>query len=114
MTARFKDFGTGVDDQQVSDPISFKLYGEEFSCNPKIQGSVMLRLIADSASQDASKSAAIVTDFFNKVLTEESKARFNALVESPDKIVSIDTLADITSWLVEEYSSRPTEQPSVS
>jgi hypothetical protein len=111
--ARFKDFGT-PEKGENQEPIKFKLHGEEFVCVPEIQGKVMLDLVADSASQDASKSAAVVTSFFNRVLLPESNERFDALLLSQDKIVSMDTLSEITAWLIEEYTNRPNERPQVS
>jgi hypothetical protein len=41
-TGRFKDFGTGP---QNSAPLSFKLYDEEFHCNPALQGKVLLDMV---------------------------------------------------------------------
>jgi hypothetical protein len=106
MTTRFKDFGNAGQDPNAQ-PIKFKLHGEEFNAIPEIQGKVLLELIAES-SEDGSNTGLIMTKFFSNVLLPESLTRFNALVESQDKIVSVDTLSEITSWLIEEYSNRPT------
>jgi hypothetical protein len=111
MTARFKDFGSGTAGNQ--EPISFKLYDETFDCVKQVQGHVLLELVADSSSTDPAKASAVVTKFFEYVLTDESYARFDLLVKDKEKIVSVETLADITSWLVEEYSARPETQPEV-
>lgn len=106
---RFKDFGSGsAEDAQ---PISFKLYGEDFDCYPQVQGKLLLNLVSDSSSDDPVKQSAIVTKFFEYVLKPESKVRFDALVEDPERIVSVDTLAEITGWLIEEYTNRPEAQP---
>ena len=48
------------------------------------------------------------------VLIEESYSRFDSLLTDPDKIVSVDTLGQISAWLVEVYTARPTEGPEVS
>ena len=111
MTAekRFKDFGSGI--QEEAAPLSFKLYDEEFFCVPQVQGKLLLDLVSESSSDDPVKSAGIVTKFFNYVLEDESAERFNALLEDKNRIVSVDTLADITAWLVEEYTARPNPQP---
>lgn len=107
--ARYKDFGSGTTEDK--EPISFKLYDEEFECYPQVQGKLLLNLVADSTSDDPIKQSAIVTKFFEYVLKPESKVRFDALVEDPERIVSVDTLADITGWLIEEYTNRPEAQP---
>lgn len=111
---RFKDFGSGTGGNASAEPLSFKLHGEEFSCVPQVQGKLMLNLVAESGSNDPAKAAELINKFFKQVLVEESFTRFEALLEHPEKIVTVETLAEITAWLVEEYSGRPEEQPTVS
>lgn len=105
---RFKDFGSG---DVNSAPLSFKLHGEEFQCRPAIQGATLLRMVADADSEDSSKVANIITDFFSKTLMPESYERFEALINDPDRIVTVETLGEITSWMVESYTERPTQEP---
>jgi hypothetical protein len=113
MTSRFKDFGEGSGPVEKT-PLSFKLYGEDFHCYPAVQGSFMLSLIADSSSDDPVKATEVVVKFFDRVLLPESQVRFENLLKDPEKIVSVDTLAEITAWLMEEYTERPNQQPEVS
>ena len=108
--AKFKDFGTGNFDPNA-EPIVFKLFDEEFQCIPEIQGKVLLDLIADSGSDDPVRNAEVTNKFFTKVLKDDSLTRFNELLTSSDKIVSVETLGEITAWLVEQYSDRPTQRP---
>ena len=110
--ARFKDFGSG--DSVNAEPIVFKLYGEEFTCIPSIQGKVLLEIVSDSASEDVVKSSAVTLRFFRSVLTHESMLRFDALLDSKETVVSLETLTDISAWLIEEYTSRPEAQPEAS
>jgi hypothetical protein len=106
MTNRFKDFGAG---SAVTDtPVSFKLHGEDFECYPALQGKMLLDLVANSDENDGAAIAKTIDSFFKAVLVEESYARFDILLRDPTRIVSVETLGEITSWLVEEYSSRPT------
>ena len=112
-TARFKDFGSGKGGDAKA-PLTFKLYNEEFQCRPEVQGQVMLQMVQEAGSDDPSKSAGIITKFFSQIMLEESYTRFDALCKHPDKIVTVETLAAITAWLVEEYTGRPEEQPTVS
>lgn len=110
---RFKDFGAGTD--LNLDPLSFKLYGEDFECYPAIQGKVLLDFVAQSSDDNAASSMAdIILMFFSKTLKPESYERFMLLIDDPERVVSIETLGEITSWLVGEYSDRPTEQPESS
>lgn len=108
MTNRFKDFGAGSDIR--SEPLSFKLHGEDFDCHSNLQGKVLLDLAAGSTSDDPAAAGKIMTDFFAAALKPESLERFNALLEDPERIVNVETLGDITAWLVEEYSDRPTKE----
>lgn len=111
MTTRFKDFGAPTNNDE---PLSFALFGETFNCRPSLQGKFLLDLIAESNSDDPAASALVVQKFFDTVLVDESRERFNALADDPDRIVSVETLSEITAWLVEQYSARPTQQPEIS
>lgn len=111
MMSRFKDFGAGSGTGEEASPISFKLYDEEFHCVPRMQGKVMLNIVEDSASDDPAASARTINSFFKKVLKDESFTRFDGLLEDKDRVVSVETLAEIVSWLLEEYSNRPNQQP---
>lgn len=107
--ARFKDFGGSVDSS--AEPVKFKLFNEEFVCVTQLQGKVLLELVAESGSEDPAKTASVMNKFFKTVLLDESYERFDALLNDKEKIVPVETLAEITSWLIEEYSDRPTERP---
>lgn len=108
--SRFKDFGSGAEEKN-SEPITFKLYGEDFTCVAQIQGRVILNLVADGASGDPAASAKMINGFFKSALTDESYKRFDALLNDKDKVVTVETLSNIVSWLMEEYSDRPNQQP---
>lgn len=110
--ARFKDFGKGS--EYSTEPLSFKLYEEDFECYPALQGKVLLDFIAMSSEDSGAEMADTIISFFGKALKPESYERFTALVEDPERVVSIETLGEITAWLVGEYSDRPTEQPESS
>ena len=109
---KFKDFGS--EDNGQKEEISFKIHGEEFFCRPELQGKVLLDLVSKSNSEDAAAAANSITFFFKHALMEESYERFNALLLHPDKIVQMEKLGEISAWLVEGYTSRPTQGPEVS
>lgn len=109
--AKFKDFGGADKRKKKTEPISFKLYDEDFECVSEIQGQVLLEFAAKSASNDSGSSASIISEFFGHVLTDESYKRFSALVKDKNRVVSVETLAEITSWLMEAYTERPNQQP---
>jgi hypothetical protein len=107
---RFKDFGSGSSDSTF-EPLSFKIYDQEFQCVPQIQGKLLISLVSSSSSEDPIKAAQTITTFFDYVLVKESKERFNELLESPETIVTVETLSEIVAWLIEEYTARPNQQP---
>jgi hypothetical protein len=107
--SRFKDFGSGRDLR--TEPVTFKLHGEEFEAIPNIQGKVIMDLVTRSQSEDQVEAMRTISMFFDKVLKDESLERFNALLEDKDRIVTVETLGEVIGWLVEEYSNRPEAQP---
>jgi hypothetical protein len=108
---RFKDFGSGGYNVETQNPLSFKLYGEDFHCVPTIQGALLLDLVKKGNSEDPVVQSETINEFFASVLKDESLERFNALVADKEKIVTVDALSEIIGWLIEEYSGRPEEQP---
>lgn len=110
MTKRFKDFGYGKA-AESAEPLVFKLYDEEFECYPRIQGKVLLDIVSESSSDDAGATARVILGFFSKVMKEESYVRFEALINDKEKIVQVDTLSEIISWLIGEYGDRPNQEP---
>jgi hypothetical protein len=112
MTTRFKDFGGSKNENK--EPVKFKLYNEEFSCKPAVQGKVLLELVSKTSDDNPSEMAKIITEFFSKVLLPDSLEKFNTLLEDEEKIVSVETLGEISSWLMEQYSDRPLGGPEPS
>ncbi len=110
---KHKDFGAGTASGEKED-IKFTLHGEDFACRPELQGKVLLDLVAKSSGEDVAAAAKVIDEFFENVLLEESFTRFSALLKHPDKIVNVETLGQISSWLVEAYSARPNQGPEVS
>jgi hypothetical protein len=111
--AKFKDFGAGTGAGE-KEPVSFMLHGESFDCRPELQGKVLLDLVARSSGDNPADAAKTISDFFKNVLVADSYTRFDALLTDPDKIVSVDTLGQISAWLVEVYTARPTQGPEAS
>jgi len=113
MTTKFRDFGSGNTTGE-KEPISFAIHEETFNCYPELQGKVLLDLVSRSGGEDAAEAAKTISMFFEKVLVPESYARFDALLNDPNRIVSVETLGTISGWLVEMYTSRPEGEPEVS
>jgi hypothetical protein len=110
---KFKDFGSGANAGE-KEPVSFAIHGETFQCHPALQGKVLLDLVARSSGDNPAEAAKTISMFFENVLTEESYKRFDALLGDPEKIVTVETLGEISAWLVETYTDRPTQGLEVS
>lgn len=110
MATKFKDFGSSKTDEL--DEVKFKLYGEEFNCRKAIQGKVLLEVAGSFDGENVTNANDVIEQFFEAVLEPESHERFNALLHDPDKIVTVEELGEITGWLVEQYSGRPTQESS--
>ena len=113
MTPRFKDFGNG-NDGAIVEPLSFKLHDTEFLCYPELQGKVLLDMASMVSDAGGAGSAAVLLKFFEKALTPKSKVDFDEMLLSTDKIVKIEMLGEITTWLIAEYSNRPQQGPELS
>lgn len=113
MTKRHKDFGKTktIDDYE---PLSFTLEDQEFTCRRAINGASLLKFVADADSQEGGRSAMALLDFFDQALEELDAKRFRRLVDDPDILLEIATIGEIAAWLVEQYTGRPTEEPSES
>ncbi len=101
--ARHKSFGSPVKQDEL-DPIGFELYGEEYECNPAIQGRDLLLFSKGATSDDTSEVTDSLLMFFEKVLKPESMERLNELWDDPERIVPIETMTDIIEYLIEEYT----------
>jgi hypothetical protein len=113
MTSRFKDFGRGKESSTSDQPLTFKLHDQDFHCYPRMQGKTLLEFVEMANSENPSDSAKVTRVFFKKILKPESYEKFDLLLDDPEKIVTVETLAEITGWLLEQYGDRPESQPEV-
>lgn len=107
--SRFKDFGSN--NLEDVEPLSFKLHGEDFHCIKQVQGKVLMEIVSMAQESDTTVSVELIEKFFGSVLVDESYERFEALLHDKDRIVTVETLGEITGWLIEQYTSRPTQRP---
>lgn len=107
MTTKIKDFGG--DDSLRTEPITFRLYDEEFECRPELPGAVLLKFFKASADVASADS---LLDFLHHAIFPDDWERFNELIEDPDRVVRLDKLGNIVTWLVEEYSGSLPTKPS--
>lgn len=109
---RFKDFGSGSD--AVSEPVVFRLHGQDFECYPNVQGKVLLDLVANTDEQDGAGMAQTMNNFFDAVVKPGDREKLEKVLTDPETYVDVETLGEITAWLMEQYAARPTQQPEPS
>ena len=109
--AKIKDFGAPSLGEDLED-ITFVLHGESFTCRKGVPGKVMIDIAAQTANEDdPAAGAKVIDEFFKSILVDEpTYQRFNDLLRDPDKMIPIETIMDIVSWLMEVYSERPTQR----
>lgn len=110
---RHKDFGGGTDITEY-EPLSFSLVGENFDVAPAVQGHVLLNFVANASGNDGAAAAKALDDFFMKIMDSEEFARFKAHLDNPRIIIDMEKLGEVAGWLVEEYTTRPTQPPTSS
>jgi hypothetical protein len=104
VTIKFKDFGSPIIPSQ-SDPIQFAIYGKTFECVPNLQGRALLKFISETTSNEYTVSSKAVLTFLDSCLTPESLEDFQKMSADPNTIISMDTLGDITTYLIEAYTN---------
>lgn len=109
--ARHKEFNEDVTEEEVED-LTFSLHGETFTCYPEIGGAVVLRFAQQT--QDPRTASGAVMELFEHCMPPEEYQRFDELLLSPTKITKMNTITSIAGYLIEEYTSRPTQQSSPS
>ena len=114
-SARFKDFGSDqIIDTTEYEAVTFRLDGQNFTCYSMIPGSALLEFVSDADSGEGGRASESILRFFKAAMTDEEYTRFYALIKRADRVTPMETLAEISTWLVEVYSERPTKLPSAS
>lgn len=109
MTQRHRTFSSKP---KVQTPVTFELDGETFEAKAAIPGAKLLDFIADADSDDGGRASQALIDFMESCIVKNDRERFVALIRDEERIIEIETLAEICEWLVGEYAARPTESPT--
>jgi hypothetical protein len=91
----------------------FAIDDEVFNCASDLTGGAALQLSALVNSKDSEKVHQI-GQFLDLVLLPEDAVRFAARMRDTTRPVTIAMLGQILQWVLEEYSERPTQQPTPS
>ena len=112
MSNRRKSFRGGKAITEF-EPVEFDLNDQTFVCKRALQGAVLLEFVSNADSESGGAQAAALYGFFSDCMEPEEYERFRNYLNQPDLIIEMSTIGEIASWLVEEYTARPT-QPSES
>lgn len=79
---------------------------EEFIGQPALPGVIAMTLATDGMS------AKTLPTFFEAVIQPEDHERFNKFCADPANGIDISVLVEMATYLIEEYTGRPTEPSS--
>lgn len=94
-------------------PIEFDIDDDTFFADPNVPGGVLLSIVDRVNDEKGSmKQIEILVDFLNQALMPDSAALFQSRLNDPANPIALATALDVTHWLVQELTARPTELPS--
>lgn len=107
----FRDFDEARKEAaRVSDPPSFQLGGETFTCLAKVPLGFSFELMDAPEVSPETNAGAIhaMTKFLRRILVDEDNvARFDALLARREDPITGGDILDVSVWLGELYSGRP-------
>lgn len=103
----FTTKGTGA-----TEPVTFDLDGELFTCRAQVPGTVLLEHV--ERLSDGATAAAELLAIWPDVFDGDEHARFRAYVDHPDNEVSVQVLGELLAFVLGELAGRPTTERSPS
>lgn len=100
--------GEGV----VGEPIHAKVDGREITFNPPTEGALAVLLAASAGLMPDMEAAANFINFFFSLVDDKDSRYLRQKLFSEEDPFGMEEIKDITMWLIEEWSARPTKSPS--
>lgn len=110
VARRFKKFESPL--LNSDEPLEFELNSVLFRCVPALPGRRILQFVSLSNSEDFGASAEAVLEFIDSCIVSEQREQFRELTMSETQVVPLETLTDISTFLVENYAGGNDESPS--
>ena len=106
---RFKNFDAinAAKAEEKKDPPSFKLSGVDFECVVAPKATSVAKL-----SKAGEGDVTALIDYLRSLIVPAQRVEFDVVLDDDEKVVEIETLAELVTWLAEEYTGRPTKSPS--
>lgn len=106
----FSTPATDVDTPEVEvAALGFDLAGESFEVLPEAPGIVLLEFIEASTSEERGANASALIRFLKSVMEDEEWKRLNTVLHDPKNRIDIKLISEIVAFVIEAYTSRPTE-----
>lgn len=108
-TARHRSFSASDENtpEEEQIPVTFDLAGENFTAKADVQGIVLMDFLEASDAGGVSSVVAFKS-FLKEALDEAEYTRLNSFLRTSPKTISVENIAGVVAYLVEEYTSRPT------
>lgn len=110
---RHKDFGPALRVAEM-EPLSFELCDHTFHCFPAMTSRKLLNYARKADGADGSSAGETVYGFMEAAILPDQREEWNALLDDDEYVIDISLISDVVSWLVEQYSGRPTLRSSPS
>lgn len=98
------------DDAELPEPVTFTIDGRDVIFNPPTPGQLAMA-VAVTGMTDVQATADII-NFFINLLGPNDQRFFRSRLFSPDDDFGPEEITAIVQGLIEEWSARPTKQPS--
>ncbi len=95
-----------------ADPPSFTVAGRTFKCVAEPPGGALADLFWTFQGNDITLRAAGLVRFISGCLPDAEAEAFDLTIHDKDTIVPLGLLSDLSTWLIEEYTGRPTTPSS--
>lgn len=113
LPMRTRSFSAPVADPETPEvevaPLGFELAGETFEVLPEAPGIILLEFIEATTSTETGANAAALTKFLRSVMTKEEWVRLDDVLHDPKHMIDIKTISEIVAYIIEAYTSRPSE-----
>jgi len=100
------------DEGAVGSEVTVKVDGREVTFYPPTSGQLAVTLAGSGDMATEMEQAAATINFFFSLLEHRDATFFRKRLFDRDDGFDMDTIADLVSYLLEEWSARPTKQPS--
>lgn len=97
--------------ESTEDPITFSIDGETYHCVPKPSWQA-IEMISYAKTAEIDKAVIKLGEFYRALIVEEDLESFEKILGRKQNPVDLELLVDITTYLVEAYTGRPTRPPS--